>query len=261
LNQVPAVTALLTEVDPSITAALLAAAMLVAWAGGWRWGQYLRREGHEELQTKLDESLLALLGLLLAFTFSISLARHDQRRQMLVADSNAIGDFYTCASLLNEPVRGKLRSVLREYVELRLSVASPSLDEATLQRRLDESQRLQDAMQGLVKEAVDDRTPVVVPLVNTLNEVTSSHAARLSAGRERLPPSVVLLLVLVASVAMALNGRHPGIAGRPRIGAAVGFAALVGMVLWVTLDLNQPHRGWITLSQEPLLRLLQGMTP
>jgi hypothetical protein len=31
------------------------------------------------------------------------------------------------------------------------------------------------------------------------------------------------------------------------------------MVVWVTLDLNQPHRGWITVSQKPMQRLLSGM--
>jgi hypothetical protein len=256
---VPGVAFLLTDVDPSITATLLGVAMLGAWAAGWSWGQYLHKGGHEERQTKLDEGLLTLLGLLLAFTFSMSLAKHDQRRQMLVVDSNSIGDFYTCASLLKEPVRGKLRAVLREYVELRLSAASPSLDEAELQHKLEETQNQHNAMQALVQEAVDAGTPVVVPLVNTLNEVTSSHAARLSAGRDRLPPNVVLLLCLVALAAMALNGRHPGITGRPRVGAAVGFSVMVALVLWVTLDLNQPHRGWIIVSQEPLQRLLQGM--
>jgi hypothetical protein len=256
---VPAVTALLTDVNPSVAATLMGVAMLCAWGAGWSWGRYLRKGGHEESQTKLEESLLALLGLLLAFTFSLSLTKHDQRRQMLVADSNAIGDFYTCASLLKEPERGKLRAVLRDYVELRLSAASPTVDEATMQRKLDQVQTMHDAMQALVKDAADGGTPILIPLVNTFNEVTSSHAARLAAGRDRLPASVVLLLFLTALAAMVLNGRHPGVQGRPRIGAAVGFSALVAMILWVTLDLNQPHRGWITVSQEPLQRLLQGM--
>ncbi len=252
-------TFLLTNVDPGLTASLLAVTMLGTWGLGWMWGQYLRRGGHEELQTKLDEALLALLGLLLAFTFSMSLAKHDQRRQMLVADSNAIGDFYTCASLLKEPARGKLRGLLREYVELRLSTTALPADEAALQQRLEEFRHLHDAMLTYVQEAVDNGTPVAIPLVNTLNEVTSSHAARLAAWRDRLPVSVVLLLVLVALAAMALNGRHPGVTGRPRIGAAVGFSVLVSMVVWVTLDLNQPQRGWITVSQEPLQQLLRGM--
>lgn len=69
--------ALLTDVEPSVTATLLGIAMLCAWAAGWSLGQYLRKGGHEEPQTKLDEAMLALLGLLLAFTFSLSLSKHD----------------------------------------------------------------------------------------------------------------------------------------------------------------------------------------
>jgi hypothetical protein len=41
--------------------------------------------------------------------------------------------------------------------------------------------------------------------------------------------------------------------------AAIGFTVLVCLVLWVILDLNQPQRGWITVSQEPLQQLLKGM--
>ena len=44
---------------------------------------------------------------------------------------------------------------------------------------------MHNRMQALVGEAVDGQTPVVVPLVNTLNGVTSSHAARLAALLDR----------------------------------------------------------------------------
>jgi len=35
----------------------------------------------------------------------MALQKYDQRRLMLIADSNSIGDFYTCASLLPEPTK------------------------------------------------------------------------------------------------------------------------------------------------------------
>ena len=50
--------------------------------------------------------------MLLAFSFSMSLVKHEQRRQMVVTDSNAIGDFYTCVSLLKEPQREKLSCLM-----------------------------------------------------------------------------------------------------------------------------------------------------
>ena len=55
---------------------------------------------------------MALLGLLLAFTFAMALNWHDSRHGAVVADSNAIADFYTCATLLTEPIRPKLQAVI-----------------------------------------------------------------------------------------------------------------------------------------------------
>ena len=209
--------------------------------------------------SKLNDASSALLGLLLAFTFSMSLAKDAQRRQMVVTDSNAIGDFYTTASLTAQPERKELQEVVRRYTEHRLAVAQERLDEAAMQKKVEEMQEMQNRMQTLVRQAVDGGTPVVVPLVNTLNELTSSHAARLAASRDRLPPSIVVLLFLVAIVCLALVGRQEGMSGERHIGATVAFVVLVSLAVWVTLDLNQPKRGLITVSQEPMKELLSGM--
>jgi hypothetical protein len=185
----------------------------------------------------------------------MSLSRHDQRRLMVVTDANAIGDFYTCASLRNDPVRGRLQAVVRRYAEYRLAMVSSRLDE----ERLREAQEMQSEMQALVKQAVDAGTPVTVPLVNTLNEVTSSHIARLAAARDRLQASIVALLFLTAVTSMVLMGRHQGTSGDLHLGSTLGFVVLVCMTVWVILDLNQPHQGLIRVSQEPMQRVLAGM--
>jgi hypothetical protein len=252
-------TRFLTEVDAWVTAAVLAAAMLAAWGAGWWKGRRLTRENRAGPPSKFTEASLALLGLLLAFTFSISLAKHDERRQMVVTDSNAIGDFYTCASLVKEPARARLQGVIREYAERRLALARQPLDDVTLEKSLADIQEMHNRMQTLVGEALDAGTPVAVPLVNTLNEVTSSHAARLAAWRDRLPLSIVALLFLTTLVAMALMGTQQGAAAEWHPWAMVGFVVLVSLVVGVTLDLNQPRRGLITVSQEPMRRVLSGM--
>lgn len=252
-------TALLTELDSWIVAVVLAAVMLAAWAAAvWR-GRSRSPEKSEEPANKFNDAILALLGLLLAFTFSMSLARHEQRRQMVVTDSNSIGDFSTCVNMLDEPVRGKLHGLVRRYIEHRLLLIRTTNDEAAMQQRLAEVREMHREMEALVKEAVDGGTRVVVPLVNTLNELTSAHAARLAAGRDRLPPSIILLLVLAAVVTMLMMGRQQGLAHEWHPHAALGFTVLVCMVLWVTLDLNQPQQGLITVSQEPLEQLRMGM--
>ncbi len=243
--------------EPWILAALVMLAMMAGWSAGWWRGRTLRSEHAASAGNKFSDAIMALLGLLLAFTFSMSLVKHEQRRQMSVSDSNAIGDFYTCVSLLEEPIRGKMQALLRKYAEHRLSLANPSTDDDTIRQALEEIHAMHSEMQTLLKEAVDQGTPAVVPLVNTFNGVTSNHAARLAAIRDRLPLSILLLLGLAAVLSVVIVGKQQSMTKDSSLGATLGFIVLVGLVIWVILDLNQPQRGWIRISQEPLEQLLK----
>jgi hypothetical protein len=250
---------ILIEVDSWVFAAVLAALMFIGWEIGWRRGTRLAANKLGAPGGKFTDASMAILGLLLAFTFSMALAKHDQRRAMVVTESNSIGGFLTCVSMLKDPVRGKLHDLVHAYVKERLELAKGSLEDATLQRKLDELQKMQDGMQALVGEAVEKGTPIAIPLVNTFNEVTGSNAARLAARRDRLPSTLVLPLFLAAVLSMVLVGRQQGASENRDLLATTAIIALVSLVAWVTLDLNQPYRGMITVSQEPMERILSGM--
>jgi hypothetical protein len=237
----------------------LALGMLLAWKVGLWMGDRLRRKAGGREPSKFDDASVALLGLLLAFTFGISITKHDQRRLAVVADSNAIGDFYTCATLLKEPVRTKLQAVIREYTELRLRLASRKIDNSELESALVSFQQMHNQMTTLVGQALSDGTPIAVPLTNTLNEVTSNHAARLAAIRDRLPASIVVLLILSSIVTTILISREQGFSASIEIAGTLCFILLVCAAIYVTLDLNQPERGIIMVSQEPLERLFVSM--
>jgi hypothetical protein len=252
---------LFARVDAWAMALILAAAMLVAWRLGWRSGRTLQARGEDPSLGKLDDASIALLGLLLAFSFSMALGKHDRRREMVVADSNAIGDFYTCASLLPDPVRSELQKVIREYTEHRLELVRRH---ALLEEKFDQELRRMHEMQGrmtdLVARAVNQGTPVAVPLANTLNGLTSNHAARLAAIEDRLPLTIVATLFFASIVAAALVGRNQGSSPHPRLTGTLTFVILVTLVIYVTLDLNQPYRGLIEVSQAPMERVLGSMT-
>ena len=114
-------------------------------------------------------------------------------------------------------------------------------------------------MTDLVAVAVNDGTQIAVPLVNTLNEVTSANAARIAAIENRLPPAIVLLLFTASFFSMILIGREQGLEGRIELPGTLGLILLITLVVYVILDVNQPARGFITVSQEPLQRLLNSM--
>jgi hypothetical protein len=250
---------IVTQLDAWRVSLTLAVAMLVAWRLGIRMGDRLRRKGAGQRPSKFDDACMALLGLLLAFTFGVSISKHDQRRLAVVADSNAVGDFYTCASLLKEPTRAKLQAVIREYAKLRLRLAQGPIDDSELESALIRFQEMQGRMTELVGQALNDGTPIAVSLTNALNGVTSNHAARLAAVRDRLPGSIAALLFVSSIVATMLIGREQGYSAASELVGTLCFILLVSMAVYVTLDLNQPDRGSIRVSQEPFERLLSSM--
>jgi hypothetical protein len=243
--------------DIHIVALVLGVAMLAAWRIGRHLGRRVRgKDGVKP--SKFDDASIALLGLLLAFSFGTSIAKHDQRQVAVVADASAIGDFYTCASLLKEPSRTKLQTVIRQYAQLRLDLARGRVRD--LEEALAEFGRMHDEMTAMVDQAVSDGAPIAMLLANTLNNVTSNQAARLAAYRDRLPTSIVFLLYTCAIITALLIGREQGVEGSIDLAGTLCFIVLVSIAVYVTLDLNRPESGRIRVSQEPIEHLL-SVTP
>jgi hypothetical protein len=249
---------IIAALDIHIVALALGAAMLAAWRIGRFMGGRLRgKDGVKP--SKFDDASITLLGLLLAFSFGMSMAKHDQRQLAVVADGNAIGDFYTCASLLKEPTRTRLLAVIQQYAQLRLDLARGRPRPGALEEALAKFDRMHDQMTTLVGQALSDGTPIAVPLTKALNEMTSNQAARLAAYRDHLPGSIVFLLYACAIVTVLLIGRQQGVGDSTDIAGTVCFILLVSIAVYVTLDLARPESGLIEVSQEPIERLLSSM--
>jgi hypothetical protein len=253
------VNSIVEGLDAWLIALVFAGAMFACWVLGRRWGRRFSSETVEDPGTKFIDASMALLGLLLAFTFAIALGRYDQRRLAVVAESNAIGDFYTCASLLKEPYRSRLQDVIRDYAQDQLDrphVGLTAAEKEATQRSLQRFAR----MTNIADEAIAAGTPIANPLTFTLNNLTSSNASRLAMYQERLPWSILLLLFLAAVAPAYLIGEKQGATLKVHRSGSISFIVLVSLVVFVILDLNQPHRGMIMVSQEPLARVIQSMS-
>jgi hypothetical protein len=112
---------LISEINPLFVSAGLGVALAVAWMVG-AWLANLRPPAQEVPHSKFGDAALALLSLLLAFTFGTSIAKNDGRRLLLIQDAKAIKAFYDCASLLDESLRSKLLELTRQYTQLCLEL-------------------------------------------------------------------------------------------------------------------------------------------
>ena len=106
----------------SIAVALFAALLAMVKAGR-RFGMRAARDG-DRGQSGLggaEGAVYGLMGLLIAFSFSGAASRFEKRRELLVAEANAIGTAYLRVDLLRAEHQPAIRAVFRQYLDSRLA--------------------------------------------------------------------------------------------------------------------------------------------
>ena len=219
-------------------------------------------ETTEATQTHLSEvqtAIFAVLGLLLAFTFSMAVSRFDSRKQALVEETNAIGTAYLRIQLLPPGQQAAAAEHLRQYVDARLASARPNWYLDTGLR--DETSRLQ---QGLWTQAVaaaqqDPRSVSAGLYVQSLNDMFDAQSTRDAARLNQLPATGLYLLLAISVVAVGTLGYRAGLgSGRSLVGAVL-LSLVIALLIGIIIDLDHPYQGLITISQQGLIQLRQSM--
>ena len=228
---------------------------------GNRLARYRLQRSQVEKESPLGGmvgSTLGLLAFMLAFTFGLAGSRFEDRRQILLSESNAIGTTYLRAAMLPEPMRTESRNRLREYVDVRLEgVQQPG----KLQQALARSEELHNELWSLAMAAAEKERSVLTGLyITSLNEVIDLHATRIMAGlRSRVPAVIWIVLYLLWFLGMVLMGYQLGLADSRRSLAA--FALILGfsLVLFLIADLDRPAKGMLQVSQQSMIDLRNSM--
>jgi hypothetical protein len=229
---------------------------------GARFGRRARErgEGDSDLGT-LTGAALGLLALLVGFSFSLALARHDARRLLVVEEANAIGSTANFALMLPDPAQRPILEALREYTTVRLSFGVPFGGEK-LDRDIARSLELQATLwqQAVaVTKAEPPQSLAVHRFVSSLNEVNNIHERRLTGLLYRVPPILMAMLIAIAMVAMGFTGLHIGSSGAPRPIAMLLMSITVSFVITLIADLDRPTRGLINVPVQALQDALNGL--
>lgn len=248
--------------DGILIVAVLLLGMLISAEFGFRIrGRRRERAGAVEAVAQANAilvSMLGLLSLLLAFTFSAALQRFDNRSLAVVTEANAIGTTYLRAQLLPAQMRDEVRSLLRQYLDVRIREGHVDFtDVAARQALLDQGGQLEAQLwRHAARAAEQDGGPVTTGLfIQSLNDLIDASAARAAANSRHVPEIVMLLLLSTVLISTTMVGFASGIAGhRPTFGAFV-LMMLIVVVVYLIIDLDRPRSGAIQVSQESLLSL------
>jgi hypothetical protein len=233
--------------------------VLLSVEGGYRLGRFRACRAHE-METPVGQMVAATLGLLafvLGFTFGLAATRYDTKRQLLIDEANAIGTSYLRADMLPER-NEEVRSLLREYVDVRLEAVKPG----ELQKAIRRSEDIQKQLWGITTSvARKNSDPVITGLfVQSVNEVIDLHTKRLMAAlHNRIPFVIWAALYGISILSFAAMGYHSGLIGTSRSLVSVAVAFTFSMVIVLIADLDRSQEGVLKVSQQALIDLRQSM--
>lgn len=248
-------TTFLDDLPLTLLFALTAAVVLLSIEGGYRFGRARRTRFEDEKEGPVGAIVAATLGLLafvLAFTFGLAASRFDARRTVVVDEANAIGTTYLRAGLLPDEVRrGRVRQLLRTYVDSRLEVARTG-DIGVAIGRADELHRaLWAEAESAGRQSPDS---IVVGLfIEALNETIDIHATRLLIVLQgRIPPVLWGALGTVTVLSMTGVGYFCGLSKSRRTPEVLVLSLSFSAILVLIADLDRPREGFIQVSQQAM---------
>ncbi|MEI2690647.1 MAG: hypothetical protein V9H69_13440 [Anaerolineae bacterium] len=259
-----------TFIDPlPLWAVLLGTILLGLLVGelGFRLGRFWQRSTHSNKEGSVGAMAAATLGMLaflLAFVTSMAATRFDNRRALVVEEANAIGTTFLRAGFLNQPLRGEARTLLAEYVDIRLAAAQ---DSSLLSQTLARSEQIQIALWLQVEQmhSADMAASGVDLYIEALNGMIDTHTKRsVAVTSSRLPGELWLGIYGVAMLTMLLVGLQNSFGECRNWVSLVVLVTVFALVLTLIVDLDRPTQGLLTVSQQAMMdlqALIKGVMP
>jgi hypothetical protein len=212
----------------------------------------------------VDGAVFALLGLLIAFTFSGASSRFDMRRQLIVEETNDIGTAYLRLDLLPADAQPALRESFRRYLDARIDVYRKLPDLAAAKESLAKANELQRQIwrQAVVASRAEGAPPaasiLLLPALNAMIDITTTR----TMAAQMHPPAVVFVMLFALALAASLLAGYGMTGSRVRRWFhMLGFALVVAFAVYVILDIEYPRLGLIRVDafDQALVDLRESM--
>jgi hypothetical protein len=219
---------------------------------GFRMGRYVERrvEGAHEGTSTIQAAVFALLGLLLGFTFANGISHLDQRRLLIIQESNAIGTAYLRVDLLPANQQQEMRGLFRQYLDARLDVYEKLPDLMAAKESLQRAAQLQQeiwsrAIAGSREDPTQNVARLLLPALNEMIDVTTSRTIALHT---HLPPLIFGLSISVALLSGLIAGYDTARRKSRSWFHGLLYAMVISITIFTVLDLDYPRFGLIRLT-------------
>jgi hypothetical protein len=200
-----------------------------------------------------------LLALIIGFTFSMAIDRHDQREIFEEGEANAIGTEYLRADLLPPKASAATKDLLIQYIDQRILFYSKQSPEK-IQEIRSKTDQLQMALWNEILPVVRAHdTPAIALVASGMNDVLNSQGYVQAAWWNRIPYTAWALMAAIAVCANLLVG-FGARNFQKNIALFMIFPFVVSVSFFLIADIDSPRGGVIRIEARNLVALKNNLT-
>lgn len=203
-----------------------------------------------EVLTVAESAVFALLGLLIAFTFSGAYDRFELRKVQIIEEGNALETAYLRLDLLAPATQPAMRDIFHRYVDSRIAIyqALPMFRVAMREWKNSLKLRSQiwDAAVAACKTTGDSTlTQLILPPLNDMFDIANT---RYASTRVHSPPIVFILLIGLAGLSSYLAGFATAKNKVYNPIYILSYVAITAFTIYIVIDLEFPLVGLIRID-------------
>lgn len=242
----------------------LSMALFIAMAIGLFGGRFLQRRKPIECSESdnfLLSAALALLGLLIAFTFSMAAERFDARREALLQEANAVGTTYLRFQLLGEPYRTNLSKDLLSFLDARQAFFAAGADLYRVDRTDNATGQVEDRIWAMLRDWIVRHSGNTsnVSLMQATNDMFDLAASDRVAREAQVPLTIIRAIAIYSGIAALFLGQSLVARKNTHLFAGAMVLILVALSIALILDIDRPATGTITVSTAPFDRAVDSI--
>lgn len=206
----------------------------------------------------IQTATLTLLALIIGFTFSMAIDRHDQREVFEEGEANAIGTQYLRADFLPPQVSAATKDLLLQYIDQRILFYSKQSPEKVREIR-SKTDQLQTALWNEILPTVrTQNSPVMVLVASGMNDVLNAQGYVQAAWWNRIPYTAWALMAAIATCANLLVGFGARNFSK-NIGLFMIFPFVISVAFFLIADIDSPRGGVIRIEARNLAALKKNL--
>lgn len=227
--------------------------MVIAIIIGYSIGKKSKKNKSDD--SGIQTSLLGLLALLMAFTFSMAGSRFENRKSSLIEEANCIGTAILRADIYPDSVKNAFKTDFKNYLNARITYFESKRVDSEITAALKQAD---ESSQSLWKRAsfyAKDKdyfiqSQMMLPALNEMFDIATTTNTVFNSG---VPESIIYLLLFFSIVISFYIGYSSGHSKKVDSLYLSGFCFLTCVVIFIILDLDRPRRGAINLENEIVL--------